>query len=284
MEDSGYFTYGHHIICEIAICYVIYPHKRGLHLPANYERVTSEPRENEKEKGMKKKICILGIITTLVVVMASLGACSKVATPKSQVTTKTSTTTSSTTSKTTATTSATTPTSNSDIFSLAQNITAMKYSTVESLPTGKTTGTVYEKKDKMRMEANVNGVSEINFTDFTTQTSYTYTPVQNTAYLTSGVTPSMLVTSKTGLIKSLNPQMIGTETIDGIVCQIYETTNSGDTAKIWFWKDKGLPIKIVMTDSGGTDTIEYKNYDFSDIPDSMFVLPAGVTMVQAPGS
>jgi hypothetical protein len=39
-----------------------------------------------------------------------------------------------------------------------------------------------------------------------------------------------------------------------------------------------------MTDSSGTNTIEYKNYDFSDIPDSMFVLPAGVTIVQEPGS
>jgi hypothetical protein len=236
---------------------------------------------------MKKKICMLGIITTLVIVMVSLGACSKAATPKSQVTTKTSTTATSTASKTTATTSTATPTSSSDIFSLAQNITAMKYSMVESLPTGNTTGTIYEKKDKMRMEYIENGVSEIDFTDFTTQINYTYTPAQNTAYITSGVTPSTLMASMTGLaFKSLNPQMIGTETIDGIACQIYEynDSDSGSTSKTWLWKDKGLPIKIVMTDSSGTNTIEYKNYDFSDIPDSMFVLPAGVTIVQEPGS
>lgn len=90
--------------------------------------------------------------------------------------------------------------------------------------------------------------------------------------------------SQVGSIEGYNPKATGTETIDGIVCQIYEYSFSGDTVKMWLWKDKGLPVKMVMTAATGTTTIEYKNYDFSDIPDSMFVLPAGVTIIQVPGS
>jgi len=220
--------------------------------------------------------------------MVSLGACSKAATPKSQVTTKTSTTATSTASKTTATTSTTTPTSSSDIFSLAQDIPAVKYTIVSTSGPGVVEDVlVYLKKDEMRFEMDMGGISTILLVDPTSGDLITYTPAQNTAYKTSSMLSVFEVaTMLGGFLASANPQANGTETIDGIACQIYEysDSDSGSTSKTWLWKDKGLPIKIVMTDSSGTNTIEYKNYDFSDIPDSMFVLPAGVTMVQAPGS
>jgi hypothetical protein len=245
---------------------------------------------------MKKKICMLGIITTLVIVMASLGACSKAPTSTSQVTTKTSTTTSKTSAATTIavttssppTTTTTTPTSSSDIFSPAQNITTMKYTVVVSGIGSPTVASVpvYLKKDKVRMEMDEEGVSTIELDDLTTYTDYTYMPAQNTAYKTSnpGINVFDVATMLGGYVAGTNPQANGTETIDDIACQIYEfsDSDSGSTYKIWLWKDNGLPIKIVGTDSSGTHTIEYKNYDFSDIPDSMFILPAGVTMVQAP--
>jgi len=220
--------------------------------------------------------------------MASLGACSKAATPKSQVTTKTSTTATSTTSKTTATTSTTTPTSSSDIFGPAQNIPAMKYTVMSGPGVDLANVTVYLKKDKWRIETDTGGSSTILLIDSTTGDGYTYMPAQNTAYITSnpGINGLVVATWIGRWVSQLgvNPQANGTETIDGIACQIYEFSDSGNTGKIWLWKDKGLPIKIAVTASSGTNTIEYKNYDFSDIPDSMFVLPAGVTIVQEPGS
>jgi outer membrane lipoprotein-sorting protein len=203
--------------------------------------------------------------------MASLGACSKASKRTSQVTTPTPTTT-------------TTPTSSSDIFGPAQNIPAMKYTIVSGPAGGLPIVTVYLKKDnKMRMETDMGGSSTILLIDPTAKAMYTYLPAQNTAYITSDPINVMVYATMAGRYCT-NPQATGTETIDGIACQIYEFNLSGNTAKIWVWKDKGLPIKIAMTDSTGTHTIEYKNYDFSDIPDSMFVLPAGVKMVQAPGS
>ncbi|HEX7474807.1 MAG TPA: hypothetical protein VF318_02485, partial [Dehalococcoidales bacterium] len=45
--------------------------------------------------------------------------------------------------------------------------------------------------------------------------------------------------------------------------------------KVWLWQDKGLPVRIQSTTSSGITTIDFKNYDFSDIPDSQFDLPAG---------
>lgn len=136
------------------------------------------------------------------------------------------------------------------------------------------------------MEMGLGGSSTILFNDFTAKTMYTYSPAQNTAYLTSNVTPSLftVASQEAGFIEGYNPQATGTETIDGTVCQIYEYSSSGNTIKIWLWKDKGLPIKTVVTGATGTIEYDYKNYDFSDIPDSMFVLPAGVAIIQAPGS
>jgi hypothetical protein len=45
--------------------------------------------------------------------------------------------------------------------------------------------------------------------------------------------------------------------------------------KEWIWEEKGLPVRIQSTTSHGTSTKDYINYDFSDIPDSMFQLPVG---------
>ena len=146
--------------------------------------------------------------------------------------------------------------------------------------------TVYLKKDKMRMEMDEEGVSTILLNDLTTNTDYTYMPAQNTAYITSNSTPStfFVASAAGGVLEHYNPQVTGTETIDGIVCQIYEFSDSGTTVEMWLWKDKGLPIKTVITGTDGNGEFDYKNYDFSDIADSMFVLPDGVTIVPAPGS
>jgi len=52
---------------------------------------------------------------------------------------------------------------------------------------------------------------------------------------------------------------------------------------MWIWKEKGFPIRIEMTSIEGTFIIEYKNIEFTDVPDSMFELPEGVQIVDIPG-
>jgi outer membrane lipoprotein-sorting protein len=52
------------------------------------------------------------------------------------------------------------------------------------------------------------------------------------------------------------------------------------TVKMWIWKEYGFPIRAEMTTSAGTTIAEYRNLDFSDIPDSLFELPPGVEIME----
>lgn len=87
-------------------------------------------------------------------------------------------------------------------------------------------------------------------------------------------------TSDVSGIMDYSPIITGTETIDGKVCQVisFDQTGAG-SVKMWLWEEKGLPLKMEMVANGTTTTIVYNNIDFSDIPDSIFELPDGVTIV-----
>ena len=110
---------------------------------------------------------------------------------------------------------------------------------------------------------------------------YTYMPVQKTATKTTldlSMVPESPITDVSSIL-DYSPNIIGTETIDGKVCTVisYDEPGTG-SIKMWIWQEKGLPLKMEMTANGKTTTIDYTNIDFSDIPDSMFLLPDGVTI------
>ena len=52
---------------------------------------------------------------------------------------------------------------------------------------------------------------------------------------------------------------------------------------MWIWKDKGFPIRAEMLTDEGKVVMEYKNIDFSDIPDIIFQLPEGAQLIEVPG-
>jgi outer membrane lipoprotein-sorting protein len=62
-----------------------------------------------------------------------------------------------------------------------------------------------------------------------------------------------------------------------------EYTVEGTATKMWIWEEYAFPIRVEVTTTEGKTTIEYKNIEFVDIPDSMFELPAGVEIIQMPG-
>lgn len=90
------------------------------------------------------------------------------------------------------------------------------------------------------------------------------------------------------LLNNQTIMTLGNETIDGktaIVIQ-YSSNRSDNfsknitnfkmitTMKMWIWKDHGVPLKTMLVTTKGniTTTIDsqYKNYSFSDIPDTTF--------------
>jgi outer membrane lipoprotein-sorting protein len=71
---------------------------------------------------------------------------------------------------------------------------------------------------------------------------------------------------------------IGTEKIDGNVCDIYLYPKKafGMETKMWIWREKKIPLKAETEFT----TTEYKNISFEDIPSSEFQLPKGVQITE----
>jgi outer membrane lipoprotein-sorting protein len=230
---------------------------------------------------MKKMMRVSGIIALLIMAVISLAACSGASTQTPASSQNTSVATTSSQNTAAATTSAAT-TSNpatggsvSGLLGQAASIVSVKYDMVTT-GTDNTmmTSTVWVKKNKMRTESNMGGQNVVTLIDVDAKTMYLYTPAQNSAMkMDFGQAPQSATEDS---ISQYNPVIIGSETLDGKPCQILQYTSSNVTTKQWIWDGKGLPVRIQATSSSGTSTMDYKNYDFSDIPDSMFVLPEGV--------
>jgi outer membrane lipoprotein-sorting protein len=133
----------------------------------------------------------------------------------------------------------------------------------------------------MRTEMTRQGTNVVTLIDNDARTMYAYMPSQNLA-MKIPFDPSQAPESPAGAAGSIlnsDARITGAETIDGKVCSVVEYTSDQGSVKAWIWKDKGLPVRIETTSSTGKTVIEYKNMDLSDIPDSMFELPAGVTIM-----
>lgn len=80
------------------------------------------------------------------------------------------------------------------------------------------------------------------------------------------------------MLESQTLKELGTATIDGKAATIveYSYTASGMTIspKLWIWNEKGIPLKMEMKymlmEFNMTITMEYKNFAFGEIPDSIF--------------
>jgi len=172
-----------------------------------------------------------------------------------------------------------------DILGLGAGIEAVKYDMVMTAPgTPTMTTEVWWEQNKMRTEMTQQGETMISLIDYDARTMYIYMPEQNMAYKATFAPTTQSAMEEAQSITDYDYNVIGTETIDGKVCLVVEYTYEQATVKTWIWKEHGFPIRMEMTTAEGTTTIEYKNIEFGDISDSMFELPAGVQIIQMPGS
>lgn len=147
---------------------------------------------------------------------------------------------------------------------------------IESPQMGKTQGKFYIKGKKVRMEANSPDEAGANMiTLYDGKTAYVYFPAQNMAM----VTPTSQIDQQMPVPKDdseFNKKIIGQETIDGRLCDIYEFNDSkGGTYKVWVARDIDFPVK---SEAGGMKTY-YKNIRTNvTLDDSLFTLPQGVNV------
>jgi outer membrane lipoprotein-sorting protein len=170
----------------------------------------------------------------------------------------------------------------SDILGLAANINSLRYDvSLSGSGIQPMAYKVWLKKNKMRWEITQQGMNAIVLMDLDARTMYTYLPDQNLAMKTP-FDPSQAPDdplADTRSMQGANARVTGIETLDGKVCTVVQYTSAQENVKGWIWTEKGLPVRIETVTGAGKTTIEYRNYDFSDIPDSLFVLPAGVKMM-----
>jgi outer membrane lipoprotein-sorting protein len=219
---------------------------------------------------MKRKITLLVALTILILVMVSLVACSSKSTPSktsAPLTTPNATTSAATTPSQTSASSVT------GLLGKSAGIASMKFDMVTTgSDNSVTTSTAWVKNKKMRVENSVQGQNMVTLIDTDAKTMYLYNPAQNTAIkMDLSQAPQNPISSS---ISQFNPTIIGSETLDGKLCQILQYTANGVVTKEWIWDAKGLPVRTQTTSSSGTTTTDFKNYDFSDLPDNQFVLPA----------
>ena len=134
----------------------------------------------------------------------------------------------------------------------------------------------------MKTESTVQGETTIQIIDWAAEEMYMYMPSQNMAYRMDFSTAPESPLEGAEAMDEYDYNIIGTETYDGKVCLVVEWVSEGITAKSWVWKDKGFPIRVETTSPQGETVIEYKNIDFSNIPDSEFELPPGVQIIEMP--
>lgn len=170
-----------------------------------------------------------------------------------------------------------------DILGIGAGIDSVQYDMVMTSPdSSQLTIHVWLKGNKMKSETDMGGGqgTVVSIADMDEGVMYQYFPDQNMAYKMSYDQPENTALTETQAISGYHPTELGTETVDGKVCLVVEYSQAGATVKMWIWKEHGFPVKVETTTAEGTTTIEYKNIDFSNIPDSEFEVDPGVTIME----
>lgn len=140
---------------------------------------------------------------------------------------------------------------------------------VESAQMGRSSGKLFMKGDKSRIELKASGMDTITITN--DQNAYMYMPGQNVAMKMALSQAKSQVPDVEDYKKSC--EYMGEEQIDGKPCGIYKCAKGGGATTVWVSQDFEFPLKV----SGSGTTTYYKNIE-TNVPldDELFILPQGV--------
>jgi len=164
-----------------------------------------------------------------------------------------------------------------DILSQAANVHLVKYDCVWTWPERTQTSRVWVKDNMMRIEHTQEGQTvETYLCDYEEMASFYWTSPENIPK--RSVTPGEVgdffsAMYMASIAADYNPRIIGTETTDGKGCYLVEYVDNEITLRMWIWKEHKFLVRSDLITASHTTTIEFKNIDFGDIPDSMFELP-----------
>jgi len=233
-------------------------------------------------------ICLAGIL--IIILITGLAACEDTNLTTPMIPMVTTTSGESSLNPTEIVTPAASPstdngTSGTDLTALlakSDNIT-MKYEMVATTNTTSTSTQInsifMQKGHKIRFESTVSDMQFVTLIDNEAETAIVYIPAQKMAFKTTLAQANLaLAETDWQVVSQDNPVEAGTEILDGKQCIIieYDSAQSGAT-RMWVWEEKGVPLKIEQDTAAGKTVINFINYEFTDIDDSEFVLPEGIS-------
>ncbi|MBM3132305.1 MAG: hypothetical protein FJZ95_04645, partial [Chloroflexi bacterium] len=137
---------------------------------------------------------------------------------------------------------------------------------------------LWMKEKKMRMEATVEGQESISIADLEEGVIYTYMS-QMGKWFRVEISAEEVAEMNMEAILDCDPQIVGSQSIDGKSCTIVEYHCAGVESKAWIWKDKGWPLRVETQSPKGTVVTVYKNLKFICADDSLFELPKGAEIM-----
>jgi outer membrane lipoprotein-sorting protein len=150
------------------------------------------------------------------------------------------------------------------------------------------TAKTWWKGDKARWEGNFGGEEEVvMLMDRGAQQVLMYMPAEGMAFRmdyssaeeTVGETPQAQIEE----MMEYQPEIIGTEVIDGKECLVATYSKAEEQVKIWVWVEHGLPIRTEITTAEGTTVMKLTNIQIGGVDDSIFELPDEVEIMDMPG-
>jgi outer membrane lipoprotein-sorting protein len=149
-----------------------------------------------------------------------------------------------------------------------------------------TTGKFFSKGDKIREEISAGKESSVMILRLDKKVSWTLMP--NNQYVEVAL-PFDPANPQAYAKTEYEEKVIGTETVNGVVCQVIQTTYKDPKYGImikWVPSKNEIALKIQTKDSSGkvTSTTEFSNITKAQQPASLFELPAGYKKFALPFS
>lgn len=170
-----------------------------------------------------------------------------------------------------------------DLSARAKTNTQYSYDMVATIMGQDITATIYVKGPLVRQEIDFGGQKGVMIADQSKKMAYTMEGGQNVA-IRHEITDSSDQVNPNDALQSFpkDTRITGTDTIDGKSAVILDVPDPQQPSKIWIWTEKGLILRAEATAIPGLVSMDFRNYKFDPLPDSLFQIPAGIQIVDEP--
>ena len=157
---------------------------------------------------------------------------------------------------------------------------------IQKSPMGNTNGKVFVKGENLRQEMNMGGQNQIMIFQKEKGVVWILMPGQRMYMeMAAGGEQNMAPPTPEEMEKIGDKKDLGEEKVNGYKCKKFRYTSkdpSVGTTTIWISKKLNFPIKTEMEGSSGPMSMEYKNIQEKELPDSLFKIPAGYQKISMP--